>query len=419
MKKVVLPLVMLCLASASMQAQDESSANGANDFNKWSIEFGGGVNKTSGPFADQSSYVDALNFFHADLGFRYMFNTKFGLKVSGSYDVINETDDKWKTNMFGADVQGYANLGRIMEFETWTNRINLLGHFGGGVRNFKTKDVLDNGEWIASVLVGLTAQYRISDRVALYADFTMVNSFDHEHTWDGGLYPAPGSNVQGFDSTLYNASLGLNIYLGKHEKHADWYVDTKSDELEAAEKRLDELETMMNDTDKDGVPDYLDAEPNSIAGVAVDSKGRSIDKNGNGIPDELERYVDQKNAETKQSVQADLADLINGGYVNVYFDFNKDTPNAQSVSGVNFLIKYLKQNPSASADVIGYADEIGDNAYNTDLSSRRAANVKQILVDAGIEASRLNIVGNGEDSSVNKDSKVARQTVRRVTFILK
>ena len=105
--------------------------------------------------------------------------------------------------------------------------------------------------------------------------------------------------------------------------------------------------------------------------------------------------------------------------MNAYFDFNKDMPNEQSTAGINFLTKYLKENPSATADVIGYADEIGNSDYNKQLSQRRAENVKKILVDSGIDASRLNIIGNGEDASVNKDSKQARQVVRRVTFIIK
>src|SRR5690606_12591104 len=114
------------------------------------------------------------------------------------------------------------------------------------------------------------------------------------------------------------------------------------------EQRIAEMETMMNDTDKDGVPDYLDAEPNSITGVAVDTKGRAIDHNGNGVPDELESYIDQRASQIKQEVKegtaADLEGLINSGYVNVYFDFNSDKPNAQSVSGINFLTKYMKDN---------------------------------------------------------------------------
>ena len=55
--------------------------------------------------------------------------------------------------------------------------------------------------------------------------------------------------------------------------------------------RINDLETLMNDTDKDGVPDYLDVENNSITGVAVDTKGRMIDVNKNGVPDELEKLI--------------------------------------------------------------------------------------------------------------------------------
>jgi OOP family OmpA-OmpF porin len=413
MKKIFLPLLLVSLAGA-VNAQE-----GANDFNKWSVDVNGGVNKAANPMS-QGYHMNANNLFHADLGFRYMFNTKFGLKLHGSYDVLNDDGDnpnrEFKSEVIGLALQGYANLGRIMEFETWTDRINVLGHLGFGISQL-SNDKFDGGDRLGNFLIGMGAQYRISNRIAINADFTMINNFSQHKTWDGADYNRMGR--QGFDSTLYHATLGLSFYLGKHEKHADWYVDEKSDELEDIESRLGEMETLMNDTDKDGVPDYLDAEPNTITGVAVDSKGRTVDRNNNGVPDELESYIEAKNTEVKSSVASDIKDLINGGYVNVYFDFNQDMPNSQSVNGINFLIKYLKENPSVNADVIGYADEIGDTEYNKALSARRAENVKQILVDAGIDGSRLTITGNGEDTSVSKDSKYARQVVRRVTFILK
>jgi OOP family OmpA-OmpF porin len=424
MKKVVLPLLMICLTSASLNAQtaQETTSSNSNDFNKWSIDVNGGINKAANPMSP-GAHASAFNFFHADLGFRYMFNTKFGMKLDFGYDTFQDDSDSdfdFESKLMRVNLQGYANLGRIMEFESWTNRLNLLGHMGVGVGQLKNEDAFEGEDYIGSFLMGLTGQFKISERVALNADFTMVNSFSQQHTWDGGL---TNTEKQGFDSTFYNATLGLSVYLGKGSQHADWVTDIKDDELKALEDRIGEMETMMNDSDKDGVPDYLDAEPNSITGVAVDTKGRAVDKNGNGVPDELESYIDQRATQIKQEVKegtsADLAGLINNGYVNVYFDFNSDKPNAQSVSGINFLIKYLKDNPSVSSDVVGYADEIGDSEYNKNLSQRRAENVKQILVDAGIDASRLNIVGNGEDASVNKSSKYARQVVRRVTFILK
>jgi len=420
MKKLVLPFLLLLLGSTTAFAQEDDQDDKmtlSTDFNKWSIDVNGGLNKTGNPMA-KGYYIKATNFFHADLGFRYMFNPKFGLKFQGGYDVFNSADGSlpFETKLITINIQGYANLGRIMEFETWTQRINLLGHTGFGVGEMTGTNFIGKNH-IGNFLMGLTAQYRISDRISLNGDITMINSFHHHKTWDGSMYDKDASS--GFDSSYYTATLGLSIYLGKHQQHADWFVDEENDELEDLQSRLEELETMMNDSDKDGVPDYLDAEPNTITGVAVDSKGRTIDKNENGVPDELESYIENKNNEVKQSVNADIAELINSGYVNVYFDFNKDQPNAQSVNGINFLVKHLKENPSVKADVIGYADEIGDSNYNKDLSRRRSENVRKILMDAGIDGSRLNIVGNGEDTSVNKSSPYARQIVRRVTFILK
>jgi OmpA-OmpF porin, OOP family len=415
MKKAVLPLLLLSLTQGVM-AQDAEKKT-PQDYNKWSVEIAAGVNKAANPMSP-GYHVDGYNFYHADLGARYMFNTKFGIKASGGIDRFKGDDisEDFETKYYTVGLQGVVNVGRILEFETWTKRLNVLGHAGVGV-GFLTGDTIDYTDHTGNFLFGITGEFKISRKVTLFGDFNMTNTFTQDLTWNGLGYEHGAE--QGFDGTMYSASIGLAVSFGKHEEHADWFVYNDQDKIDDLEGRLGELETMMNDTDKDGVPDYLDSEPNTIAGVAVDSKGRTVDRNENGVPDELEKYIEDRDKEIKQSIGADLEDMINGGYVNVYFDFNKDQPNASSIGGVNFLIKYLKENPTKSADVIGYADEIGDTEYNKALSAKRAENVKQILVDAGIEAGRLNIVSNGEDSSVNKDSQWARQTVRRVTFIIK
>jgi OOP family OmpA-OmpF porin len=48
---------------------------------------------------------------------------------------------------------------------------------------------------------------------------------------------------------------------------------------------------------------------------------------------------------------------INGGYVATYFDFDKSTPTNVSTEGIDFILTYLRNNPSASVDIIGHADE--------------------------------------------------------------
>lgn len=424
MKKVVLPFLLICLSSASLTAQEQETTTASSDgFNKWSIEVAGGVNR---PFRalTEGARTERLNFWQADLGVRYMFNNKFGLKLDFGYNNFKnaENSPEFDTKYMRADLQGVINLGRVLNFEDWTNTFGLLAHGGLGIYRMSfDEDINDSKDIGVNAMGGLTLQVKLSDRIVLTGDATVIANALQNRNFDG-YERTYNVNRSVIDGAILNASVGFTFYLGSNETHADWTYDVKKDELAALEERIGSIETQMNDTDKDGVPDYLDAEPNSITGVMVDSKGRSIDSNGNGVPDELESYVDAKTNEVKNTVSStgtDIVSLINGGYVNVYFDFNKDVPNAQSVDGVNFLIRYLKDNPSAKADVIGYADEIGDTAYNKDLSQRRAANTKQILVDAGIDGGRLNIVGNGEDTSVNKDSKQARQVVRRVTFIIK
>ena len=89
------------------------------------------------------------------------------------------------------------------------------------------------------------------------------------------------------------------------------------------------------------------------------------------------------------------------------------------MSGINFVINYLKSNPEASLLIIGYSDEIGNDEKNKKLALARANSVKQILVESGIEEARLKTSAAGEDASVDPNSKEARSYVRRVAFRIK
>lgn len=111
--------------------------------------------------------------------------------------------------------------------------------------------------------------------------------------------------------------------------------------------------------------------------------------------------------------------MINDKYYSVYFDFNKSTPIENSTAAIDVVLTYLRKNPSASLDILGYADQVGSSEYNEKLSNARANNVKTIFEKAGIASSRLNVVANGADTSIQKDSEEARRLARRVTFRIK
>ncbi|RTY70454.1 OmpA family protein [Flavobacterium sp. LB2P53] len=418
MKKIILTLVFAS-AITTLSAQTEPQKNTENDYNKWSVELAGGVNKTQRPMT-AGYFTSTPSPFVADLGVRYMFNNKFGLKADIGYNSFQGKNNSidFDTKYYRADIQAVANLGRIMNFETWTNTLGLLGHTGFGLaqledQNSALKDRMGN------FMAGVTGQIKLSNRIALTGDFTTILNAAQDAAFDG----ASTRDARGFSGILFNGTVGLTVYLGKNEKHADWVIDHEG-KFDAIDTRFMAIENKMLDTDGDGVANYLDQEENTPAGALVDTKGRSIDKNNNNVPDETEAYVLENYASKTpdSNVVYDnelIKSLINGGYVAVYFNFDQSRPTDVSTEATSFILTYLRDNPSASVDIIGHADELGGSAYNDKLSTARANHVKTTLVKANIDASRLNVVANGEDTSVDKNSVNARKLVRRVTFSVK
>ena len=408
MKKLIFTLA-LASAFTAVNAQNETkNENSTEAYNKWSVEVAGGVSKPLNRLGSSFGFVTPVT---VDLGLRYMINNKFGIKGDLGYNTLQEKDGtpEFNSRYYRGDIQAVANLGRIMNFETWTNTIGLLGHGGVGLGMVRSGDAKD---WVGNGILGLTLQARLSDHFALTMDGSAILNVRQSFNFD-----ATETGKAGYGGIL-NGTLGVTYYIGKNKKHADWVV---LDATNGLEKRVSELEAMNADTDRDGIVDYLDLEPNTMSGAMVDNKGRAIDANKNGIPDEIEKYIDGKYKTGNGSGISDdtIKGLVNGGYVSVFFDFNKSTPNTESTDAVAYVLTYLRNNPSASVDIIGHADEVGSTSYNNNLSAARANNVKETLLKSNIAASRLNVVAAGEDSSVDVNSDNARKLVRRVSFMIK
>ena len=419
MKKIFLTLIF-ALAINSLTAQNEAVETKPIGFNQWSFELAGGFNKPQRPMTAGYS-TSVVSPYTVELGARYMFNNKFGLKADFGYNSFtgkNESID-FDSKYYRVDIQGVANLGRMMSFETWTNTFGLLGHAGFGLSFLERKDPTYVKDRMGNFMIGVTGQIKLTDRIALTGDFTTITNAKQSFAFDG----ASTNNIRGFNGSLFTGTVGLTVYLGKNAKHADWVIDN-DDRFAEINARFVAVENRMLDTDKDGVANYLDEETDTPAGAMVDTKGRSIDKNNNGVADETEAYVLKNFSSKADNAQVltyndQIKNTINNGYVCTYFDFNVSKPNNTSTEGIDFILTYLRNNPTASVDIIGHADEIGRSAYNDNLSNARATNVKNILLKANINPSRLNVIASGEDNSVDKDSDGARKLVRKVTFMIK
>lgn len=409
------------LVVAAVMGAFFAQAQEAPDYNKWALDIGVGLNKAQSDFGS-GYYMPTLDFPTADLGVRYMFNSKFGARLNLGYQSFSDASNslEFDTDYFSATLEGVANLGNVFNFRTWTNHIGLLGHAGGGygLMSFDAPGASDDNDQMINWVVGLTPQLKLSNRVALFVDASLVGNFLQNNTYDGTEgSPYAGNYGKG---VILKGSVGLSIALGGNQYSADFYpFDEGQNELDAIEERLAKVETDLIDSDQDGVPDYLDREPNTVSGVTVDTKGVAVDRNENGIPDELEDALDKRYASIDAAQHGKVVEeLLREGYVNVYFGFNEDMPATYSLDAINHLVIYFQDNPNAQAELIGFADSKGNPDYNMGLSERRAKSVYDILVASGVSESSLSYRGAGEDDSVDENSTNARQLVRKVTIKL-
>ncbi len=426
-KQLLLTILLSAISYSTSFAQEENTTEGSL-YNKWSIDVSAGINKPVRPVST-GSFSETPSFFSANIGARYMFNTKAGLRASLGYNSFNEGDAAvaFESTLYTFSLEGIVNIGNVLNFNEWTQNFSILGHAGLGYGRLTSTTPIDrsfgDADQMLSAIIGISPQVRLSDRVSLFGDLTAVGNVRQDLTFDGAVN---NRTIRGFDGFYITASAGISISLGKNQVHADWYIEESIDEEQIAslEERIEKVETDLIDTDQDGVADYLDREKNTVSGVAVDTKGYAVDVNKNGIPDELESALEAQYAKksdlnglSRGGSSDVIAKLLNDGYVNVYFQFNSTKPELYSLDAINYLIKYLSENSSKKAELIGYADEVGNPTYNQQLSEKRAKRVFDILVASGIDANRLTITGAGEDTGIT--SKDARNLVRRVTFKLK
>ena len=78
------------------------------------------------------------------------------------------------------------------------------------------------------------------------------------------------------------------------------------------------------------------------------------------------------------------------------YDFNSDKIRPSAQLELLNLLRLLEENPRISLELSSHTDSRGVDAYNLDLSQRRANSVMNWLTDNGVDVDRLRAVGYGE-----------------------
>jgi outer membrane protein OmpA-like peptidoglycan-associated protein len=103
----------------------------------------------------------------------------------------------------------------------------------------------------------------------------------------------------------------------------------------------------------------------------------------------------------------------------ILFDAGSDAVRGESYGTLKEIAAVLKENAGLRVRIVGHTDADGDEAKNLDLSKRRAASVKSLLVrEFGIEEGRMETDGKGESQPADSnDTAAGKGNNRRVEFI--
>ncbi len=126
----------------------------------------------------------------------------------------------------------------------------------------------------------------------------------------------------------------------------------------------------------------------------------------------LQGEVDRLNAKpTPRGLVLTLGDVL--------FDTGKADLNPGAGRKLDQLAQFLTEHPDRRVQIDGFTDSVGTDAYNLDLSQRRADAVKSALLVRGIESARVSTQGYAKAFPVASNAEAGgRQLNRRVEVII-
>ncbi len=141
------------------------------------------------------------------------------------------------------------------------------------------------------------------------------------------------------------------------------------------------------------------------------------------VPSEAERKADQEtpSADSARTVQQLNTVLLETGLfttTDVHFEIDRSTLLASSRKILDIVGAVLLRHGELRIEVSGHTDSIGDSSYNQELSENRALAVRDyLLLQTGIEASRVSACGYGEERPAASNATITGRTLnRRVEF---
>ena len=390
-------------------------------FNDWAISVGAGVPLLQTAELTSIKDGDGTNVFgySAYLSIDKAISHAFGLKLQYDRGETRQGDFNTKTdNAVGTQVAGRTQYDALsilgdINFSSLLRRVDnqspyrwaLHGYAGIGTLAYRAYREDAAGQrlvaevepfkagfsWFGQAGAGL--KYNVSRRLDLEGRVMYVVTGDDQFD----AMPTAAASSDNF----FNTTLGLSLKLGKHQSHLMWHDPLQEIyyKLDVLEDRNQDIEVCKKgDADNDGVCDDWDRQLDTPAGARVDGAGVALDTDLDGVIDLYDKCVtvpgpvENNGCPTGQGLVSDNTRALEG----IEFDFDSDRILPANRPILNNAANYINSS-SSNYRVVGGTDTTGSEAYNMGLSQRRANSVKSYLVQTGVEGSRLEAVGRGEN----------------------
>ncbi len=127
-------------------------------------------------------------------------------------------------------------------------------------------------------------------------------------------------------------------------------------------------------------------------------------------------------AAEKRRLQAEKERAAKQEFINenVYFGFDDSSLTKKARQILKEKVEWLRKHSDVEVVIEGHCDERGTKEYNMALGQRRAQSIKNFLVNAGIDAHRLETISYGEERPVDpRHNEMAWAKNRRGHFRIK
>ncbi|MFZ2633974.1 MAG: OmpA family protein [Desulfosalsimonadaceae bacterium] len=144
-----------------------------------------------------------------------------------------------------------------------------------------------------------------------------------------------------------------------------------------------------------------------IGGIAGNQIGSYMDRQEQA----LRNVAEESDA---MSVRRDQNVIVATFKSDLMFDLNSATLKPGAHSEIDNVANILMDYPETRLRVGGHTDQSGTEAYNQQLSERRAMTVKNVLIQRGVADYRIDAIGFGESMPISSNAAMNRRVEIRI-----